>query len=82
MDAPQYKLNSNVRFGYNRLKRGDGSDTEKFFAALSIYYRPAFLEQLNQGMLYLRGNLNDMSYDVSSRNFRENSVIAGIRIQL
>lgn len=82
VDVPQYKINSNVRFGYNQLKQGNGSDSEKFFANISVYYRPEFLARLNQGMIYLRGNINDMSYDVSSRNYRENSIVAGIRIQL
>lgn len=82
VDAPHLKFNSSIRVGYNELKRGDGGKTEKWFANLSAYYRPGFLSRFNQGMLYLRGHLNDMSFDVSSRDFRENSVTAGIRLQI
>ncbi len=83
VDAPHLKVNSNIRVGYNELRRdGGGGKTEKWFANLSAYYRPDFLARFNQGMLYLRGNINDMSYDQSNRDFRENSITAGIRIQI
>lgn len=84
VDVPDMKITSNLKIGQNRLEKGDSSanDSQKTFANLSIYYRPKALAKLNQGMLFLRCLVNDYRYSTGTMNFRENSITAGLNIQL
>lgn len=82
VDAPHYHVTSSLRVGQNKLQKENGMDTEKMFANLSIYYRPEFLASLSNARIYLRGLVNDFGYNESGRDFRENSLTAGINIDL
>jgi hypothetical protein len=83
IDIPHMKITSNFKAGLNRLdKEAPGTnDSRKAFGNMSIYYRPAVLAKLNQGMLFLRANINDFAYTTGSRDFRETSVTSGLNIQ-
>jgi hypothetical protein len=81
-DATKYRLSMNLRVGQNKLQKEGATDTEKMFANLSIYYRPEFLDKLNGSMLYLRGYINDFNYSEAGRDFRENSLTAGVNIRI
>lgn len=83
-DVPEMKITSNIKAGKNKLEKDQSTadDSLRFFANMNVYYRPEFLAQFNQGMLFLRGNLNDFNYTTDTRDFRESSITAGITIQL
>ncbi len=84
IDVPEMKITSNFKIGQNRLEKEETgtNDSQKTFANLSVYYRPKALAGLNQGMLFLRCLINDFKYSTGSMNFRENSITAGLNIQL
>ncbi len=83
LDVPDMKITSNFKVGLNKLEKDapGTDDSRKAFANMSVYYRPAVLAKLNQGMLYLRANINDFSYTTGSRDFRETSITSGLNIQ-
>lgn len=83
LDIPDMKITSDFKVGWNRLEKDaiGSDDSLKTFASMSVYYRPAFLAKLNQGMLFLRANLNDFTYTTESKNFRETSITTGLNIQ-
>lgn len=82
IDVPKLKINSNVKIGQNKLEKDVGDDSKKIFANLNIFYRPTFLEKLNQGMFFLRAYINDFKFTTGSRDFRETSITAGLNIEL
>lgn len=83
LDVPDMKITSNLKAGWNRLEKdaAGSDDSLKTFVHMGVYYRPAFLAKLNQGMLFLRANLNDFTYTTGSRDFRETSITTGLNIQ-
>ena len=81
-DIPDHKITSNMKIGQNQLKKEIGDSSKRLFGNVSIYYRPAFLEKLNQGMLYVRGYVNDFNYTTTTRDFRETSITAGLNVRL
>jgi hypothetical protein len=81
-DATKYRLSMNLRVGQNKLEKEGAADTEKIFANMGIYYRPEFLDKLNGSMLYLRGYINDFNCSEAGRDFRENSLTAGVNIRI
>ncbi len=81
VDVPSAKVTSTLKVGQNWLQKDTGTDSRKNFARLNVFYRPEFLSRLDYGMLYLRAFVNDFDYSVRDRDFRENSVTAGVSIQ-
>jgi len=81
LDIPSAKITSSLKVGQNWLNKEMGTDSRKNYARLNLYYRPDFLAGFNSGMLYLRAFVNDFDYTTNERNFRENSVTAGMSIQ-
>lgn len=81
-EVPDIKLTANLKGGQNRLVKDAGTDSTKTFASLNVFYRPKFLERLNQGMLFLKASVNDFGFSTSGRDFRESSVSAGINVQI
>lgn len=81
LDVPEWKVTSHWRVGQNKLDKDDGVDNTKSIAGANIYYRPGFLAMFDYGQLYLRALVNDFSYSEGNRDFRENSVTAGIIIR-
>lgn len=81
LDIPSAKITSNLKVGQNWLNKQEGTDTRKNYARLNVYYRPDLLAGLKSSMLYLRAFLNDFDYTTRERDFRENSVTAGISVQ-
>ena len=82
VDIPSQRITSNFRIGQNRLLKETGEDASKLLASLSVYYRPDFLASFDYSQLYLRAFVNDFSYSTSNRDFRENSITAGIIVRL
>jgi len=84
IDVPSLKITSNIKVGENKLdKETPGTDdSRKAFANINIYYKPKFLEKLNNGMLFLRTYVNDFRYTTGVRNFRDTSITAGLNIQM
>lgn len=84
VDIPDLKVTSNVKIGENVLYKDRNTDSAKTFANLSVYWRPDTLAKI-QGLLFVRAFVNDFRYEPNkpggSRDFRENSVTAGVNIQ-
>jgi len=81
-DIPEFKITSNMKIGQNRLEKETGDSSKKVFGNVSFYCQPAFLKKLNKGMLYVRGYVNDFNYTTTTRDFRETSITAGVRVRL
>lgn len=81
VDIPDIKVTSNFRIGRNKLQKETGDDVSKVLVSANVYYRPDFLSIFEYGQLYLRANVNDFSYSTNSRDFRENSVTAGVIVR-
>jgi len=82
-DVPDWKVSSNLKLGENRLDKDTGTDSQKTYANLNVYWRPDRLRQW-QGMLFARALVNDFRYDpnaVSALDFRENSLSLGLNVQ-
>ena len=82
INIPTMKITSTFRVGKNKLQKDVGDSLGKVMASMNIYYRPEFLSMLEYGQLYLRGHVNDFSYSTGVRDFRENSITAGIIVRL
>jgi len=78
VEAPGADLTGDLRFGSNMLRKETGDDSDKFFAALSAYWRPGLLAKLNESTFFLRAGFNDYAFTTTSRNFREKSVTVGL----
>jgi len=81
LDIPDWKITSNFKAGQNNLQKSTGQDSTKTFANFSLYYRPSFLDKLNQGMLFVRVLVNDFAFKRVDSDYRETSVTAGLNIQ-
>jgi len=83
LDFPKSKIVSNLKVGTHKLSKGNAAsdDSSRTFVNLSVYYRAPFLEQMNQGQLFLRVAINDYSFSTVSRDFVETSVTAGVSSQ-
>lgn len=82
VDVPKQNITSNIKIGQNKLEKDTGDDSQKTFANASIYYKPKFLKKLNNGMLFVRANVNDFRYTTGTRDFRETSITTGLNFQL
>lgn len=78
VEAPDANLTGDLRAGQNMLRKEAGDDSDKFFAALSAYWRPKLLAELNDSTIFLRAGFNDYSFSTTNRNFREKSVTIGL----
>ncbi len=78
VEAPDANLTGDLRAGQNMLRKEAGDDSDKFFAALSAYWRPKLLAGLNDSTIFLRAGFNDYSFSTTNRNFREKSVTVGL----
>jgi len=80
VEAPDANLTGDLRFGSNMLRKSESTsdDTDKFFAALSAYWRPKLVAKLNDSTIFLRAGFNDYAFTTTSRNFREKSVTVGL----
>ncbi|MBI5743049.1 MAG: hypothetical protein HY952_00720 [Elusimicrobia bacterium] len=79
-EAPDASLTSDLRLGQNMLRKSAAGsvDSDKFFAALSAYWRPALLAKLKESTLFLRAGYNAYSFTTTANNFREKSVTVGL----
>ena len=79
-EAPDANFTGDVRAGSNLLRKSaaGADDSDKFFAALSAYWRPKLLAKLNDSTIFLRAGFNDYAFSTTSRNFREKSVTVGL----
>lgn len=82
LEIPKYNLNSDLRFGINKLEKDQGDDSQKAFGSLGIYYKPKFLEKLKYSMLYLKAYVNDYRFTTGSNNFRETSITFGLNLEI
>ncbi len=80
-DIPKKKITSELKVGQHKLLKDGADDAERLHASLNIYYRPQLFASLKNTTLYLRGLVNDYEYSTSSRDFRENRVIAGFTVR-
>jgi len=81
LDIPKYKVSSSFKIGENKANRDLSDDSKKVFTSLNIYYRPKRFFSFKRTMIYARAFLNDYAYTTGSKDFRENSVTAGIKIR-
>lgn len=80
-DIPSKKITSQLKVGQHKLHKKSADNSEKLFASLNIYYRPRLFAKLKNSTLYLRGLVNDYTYTTSSRDFREDRLIAGFNLR-
>jgi len=80
LEAPDAGLTGDLRLGANMLRKSAANtdDSDKFFATLGAYWRPALPAMLKDSTIFLRAGYNGYAFTTSSRNFREKSVTAGI----
>ncbi|MEI7528360.1 MAG: hypothetical protein WCK76_05395 [Elusimicrobiota bacterium] len=79
-EAPDANFTGDMRAGRNLLRKSAAGtdDSDKFFAALSAYWRPKLMAKLNDSTIFLRAGFNDYAFSTTSRNFREKSVTVGL----
>ncbi|OGS13670.1 MAG: hypothetical protein A2234_11615 [Elusimicrobia bacterium RIFOXYA2_FULL_58_8] len=79
-EAPEASFTGDLRLGRNMLRKSAAGtdDSNKFFAALSAYWRPKLSAKLKDSTIFLRAGFNDYAFTTTARNFREKSVTAGI----
>ncbi len=82
IDVPKAKITSDFRIGVNELDKENGTDTEKTFNSLNIFWRPGFLSSFNNGVIFLRSYLNDFDFSSDGDDFKEESITAGISISI
>ena len=80
LEAPDAGLTGDLRLGANMLRKSAANtdDSDKFFATLGAYWRPALPAMLKDSTIFLRAGYNGYAFTTSSRNFREKSVTVGI----
>lgn len=78
LEAPAASLTGDLRAGQNILHKEGADDSNRFFAALSAYWRPKLVARLSESTVFLRANFNDFSFSTANRNFREKSVTLGL----
>lgn len=78
LEAPRANLTADLRAGQNLLRKEAGEDSDKFFAALSAYWRPRLLAKLNESTLFLRAGYNSYDFTTAANNFREKTVTVGL----
>ncbi len=81
LDIPNKKITSKLKIGKNRTTRDHSGDNEKYFASLNIYWRAGNIFKMKHALIYLRTFVNDFSYSTASQDFKEKSVIIGIKNQ-
>jgi len=80
VDIPKYRLNTNMKFGQNILNTGLGTDSDKLFTSISIYYKPSFVGFLNASTFFLRVAINDYNFSARTMNFSEKSISMGMNM--
>lgn len=78
---PGYRITSSMAVGVNELKINDGDDSTKTFGNLNIYWTPGFTSGLNEIKLYLEGGYNDFDFSTSTKDFREEKILAGVKVK-
>ncbi len=81
VDVVKYRLSTKVKVGKNRSSRDLSDDSKKFFASLNVYYRPKRFFSFKRTMIFARAFYNDFKYTTDTKNFRENSIVVGIKIR-
>ncbi len=81
LDIAKYKITSKIKIGENKADRDLSDDSKKVFASLNVYYRPRKFFSFKRTMIYARAFYNDFTYTTDTKDFRENSVVVGIKIR-
>jgi len=81
IDIHKYKLSTKIKVGQNKANRDLSDDSKKLFASLNVYYRPKRFFSLKRTMIYARAFYNDFTYTTNTKDFRENSIVVGIKIR-
>lgn len=81
IDLPNYNVTTDLRFGFNKLEKDQGDDSQRSFGSVSIYYRPKLIQNIRHGALYLRGFINDYRFTTRLNNFREKSITCGFNVE-
>jgi len=81
IDLPVRGVTTDISLGINRIDRESGYDTTKSFGKVYVDWQPDFLFRLHQMILYFSGAVNDFDFSDANDNFREESLLAGIKIK-
>ena len=81
IDLPFYRITGAMSVGVNELEIAEGDDSVKSFGHFDISWQPAPLSPLNEMMLYLKGLYNDFSFSTRTEDFREEKIMAGMKIK-
>ena len=81
LDIAKYRVTSKLKVGENKANRDLFDDSKKVFASLNVYYRPKRFFSLKRAMIYARSFYNDFTYTTDTKDFRENSLVVGLKIR-
>ncbi len=81
IDLPSGRLSSNWSLGVNDLEKDTGNNSSRTFGNFIINWQPNLLAGLKEMMLYMRGTFNDLEFSNEDENYRESTILAGIKIK-
>jgi len=81
-ERPQDNLSINLKVGRNQNLRQVTPDSGKWFTSLRVEAQPKYLKMFNQNAKqYLEVNVNTYKFDDTGNNYRETSLITGVRLE-
>ena len=79
---PADNLSINWKFGVNQNLKQVTPDSSRWFTNFRIDAQPKYLKMLNQNATqYLEININSYKFDDKGNNFRETSLVSGVRVE-
>lgn len=79
---PQDNFSANLKVGRNQNLKQVTPDSSKWFATARVEGQPAYLKGFNQNAKqYLEVNINTYKFDDAGNNYRETSVVTGVRFE-
>ena len=84
-EIPSQKITSTFKAGQKRLLKAGADDLTRTFLNCNIFYKAPFLNKLfanlNQGVLYFKARVNDLSYTTAAKSFTETSLSTGVNVE-
>ncbi|MDY6823654.1 MAG: hypothetical protein SWH68_07655 [Thermodesulfobacteriota bacterium] len=79
LEIPRARITSLLKVGRQDTNRDGGDDLDRNFATFNVYWRVPDLASFANALFYIKTLYNDYNYTTQTNNFRENSVILGLR---
>ena len=84
-DVPNQGFTSNLRIGqkYNTNGKAGVDSSQRWFASLDMEAKPRYLAWISPNAKhYLRIGINDYKFDSAGNNYRETSIVTGIKVDI